>query len=161
MIGIGIDQIVLPNLDIGRINAPDEHAGTGKILVPLDALAVLDDEVLTLVGGVHAVTRVALFKGRHCDGPHTINQGGLGKSEGIAFKQAVACRVATVVAPETAGHDRPGHGMLTIDTTTAFAIGIVEVGKTQHMAELMADGADAGNIVVVDIVLILFSCHIG
>ena len=51
--------------------------------------------------------------------------------------------------------------MLAVGTTAAQAIGVIEVGQTQAMAELVADGADAGNIVVIDIVLILFASHIG
>ena len=105
MVGIGIDQIVLPHIDIGGIDAPDEHAGASKVLIPLDALAVLDDKELTLVSSVQAITGIALFKGGYRNRSLSLNECGLGKAQGIALKQAVACRIATVVAPETAGHD--------------------------------------------------------
>ena len=58
MVGVGVHQVVLPNSDIGRVNTPDEHAGASKVLVPLHALTVLDNEVLILVSGVQAITRV-------------------------------------------------------------------------------------------------------
>ena len=161
VVGIGVDQIVLPNIDIGRIDSPDEHAGAGKVLVPLDALAVLDDEVLILVRGVHAVTRIALLKGRHRNSALTIYEDGLGKAEGIAFKQAVTRRIAAIVVLEAASHDRPGHGMLGVNTSTAVGIGIIKVRQTQTMAELVTDSANTGNIVIIDIVLIFFSCHVG
>ena len=161
MVRIGVDQIVFPYLDIGRIDTPDEHARAGKVLVPLNALAVLDDEVFTLVGSVHAVTRIALFKGGHSDGTLALDEDGLRKAKGIPLKQAVARGVAAVVVLETAGHDGPGHGMRKVGTTAANAIGVVEVGQSQAMAELVADGANASNIIIIDIELILFTRHVG
>ena len=145
VVGIGIDQVVLPHIDVGRVHTPYQHAGARQILVPLDALAVLDQEVLTLVGCVQAITHVALFKGCNGDGAFALDQGRLGKAQGIALKQAIASRVAAVVVLETAGHDRPSQGIGVVDTTAAVIVGIIEVRQAQAMAELMADGADAGD----------------
>ena len=161
VVGIGVDQVILPDLDIGRVNTEDQHAGAGQVLVPLDALAVLDQEELILVGGVQAVTHIALFKGRQLDGPLSIDERGLRKAQGIAFIQAVASRVAAVVVLEAARHDGPGQRVGMVHATTAVTVGIIEVGQAQAMAELMADGTDTGNIVVNNIVLILFTNHVG
>ena len=160
MVGVGIDKVVLPDIGIGRVHMPDQHAGTSQVLVPLDTLTVLDDEVFAIGGGVQAVTRVALFERRYGNGALALNQGGLCKAQSIALEQAVASRVAAIVVLKAASHDRPCHRILSVYTAATVTVRIIEVWQAQAMAELMANGTDASHIVIIDIILIFFTCHI-
>ena len=65
----------------------------------------------------------------------------VGESHRVAFIERIACRSDTFVKITASIHQRP---LAWRDALSVlFIVCIIEVGQSQHMTELMADGADA------------------
>ena len=77
-----------------------------------------------------------------CVGTDAVDFSGIGKAQRITLKDRVSHGYAAVVHMRTASHNVPFVGM--IAQTATLIVGVIEVGQPQHMAELMANGADAG-----------------
>ena len=109
-------------------------------------LAVLHDEVVTVGGrvdAVHVVTVASLGDGdrlRVCEGGGCRPFIDVGCGVGT-----VACRRAPVVVPGPTRHDVP-FPKSWILSTASFIVCVIVVGCTEHMPQLMADDAYAGEV---------------
>ena len=111
---------------------------SGEIGVPLVvALAVLQEEELVFVGTVDAVAHILrqLVEGV---GAGRVDAFGVGPSHEPAFEEGIGNGGAVAAV----GHHVPAAGGTAL-AAALLAVGIVEVGQAQHVAELMDDGGDA------------------
>ena len=147
-VGVAIHFIPLPHARVGRVHSSHHHAVSGQIAVPLAGLAVLDEEELVGGGCVEPVSRVATVNGLKGVGALGINQLRRGESQGVALIQAVTHRIAPEVVPAAASHDRPSARIAAL-ASRAIVVGVIEVGQSQHVTELVTEGADAVDVGIV------------
>ena len=143
MAGIVVHRVVLPRAVAAVVEAEHEQAVTRQIGVPLAcALAVFQQKPLHLRRCVEQEALVRIADGLQLVSPHGIEGLGLAEAQRITLVEGVAGRRARIVQIGSAGHDAP-LGWVVARTAAALIVGVVEVGQPQHVAELMADGADA------------------
>ena len=138
---VAVHLVVVPHAGVGAVHARHDHAVAGQIGVPAGALAVLDGEELVLHGRAQDV---ALTRGVHGPQREAAGLGDLvrrGPSQGIALIERVAHGRTAVVVVAAAGHHVPAAGVVAL-ATALVVVGVVEVGQTQHMAELVSHRAD-------------------
>ena len=75
-----------------------------------------------------------------------INDSWCSKLQDVAFEGVIAYGCKTIVVIGTTGHQVPVSWCLSL--TVISIVGVVMVGKTEHMAELMADSADTIQILM-------------
>ena len=109
--------------------------------IPTRLLAVLDGEKLvrnrraqdvTLTRRVHGIKGIAALFVKGPAGSPT---------KGIALKVGVTRRVTAIVVVATGSHQIPATGIMAL-ATTLLIVGVIEVGQTKHMAELMGHSTD-------------------
>ena len=145
MVGIAVDLVHPPHAFFGRVHTGDHHTVPRQILVPFTLLAVFDQEELVGVRGIEAVALVALVERRQGDFGARVDDHGGCKPQGITLIQAISHRIAPEVAATAARHDGPFTGVAAL-AATAAVVGVIQVGQSQHMTKLMAEGADAVHI---------------
>ena len=138
MRGVAVELIVIPDFLTGEVDTIDDHAVTRQTLVPFVVfLPVLEEEELVVLGAVETVAHILrqLVEGV---GAHAVDRFGLGPAHEPPFEEGVAngCVVTTT------RHHIPDAWVATL-TAALLVVSIVEVGQTQHVAELVDDGADA------------------
>ena len=148
VVRIAVHLVIPPDACIGGVDPCHHHTMAGKELVPLAALTVLDEEELILVRRVETVSDVATVQRFNLQSASRIDQNRRGETQCITLIEAVSHRVAAKVVAAATRHDRPLTGVAALSTAAAV-IGVVEVGQTQHMTELVAEGADAVDIAVI------------
>ena len=109
--------------------------------IPFVGLAVLKEEEFVIVVCGQAITGVADVHCLQALGSRCQCRWLTGKSQFPALPQAVAHRGATIVVVATACHDVPAARVVAL-ATTATVVGVVEVGQSQHVTKLMANGAN-------------------
>ena len=130
---------------VGLVDMVYQHAAARQVGIPPEGvfLAVLEEEELVVDGRIDAIARQAEGQGSEgvaaclADDFRLVDE-----AHGVALVEGVTCRGAVSVEVAAFRHDRPAAGVVALPT--AFLIvGVVEVVQSQHMAELVADGADA------------------
>ena len=122
----------------------NEHALSRQSCIPFHRLTVLQEEILVTVPIIiNNVCVTTIHQGSHA--ADTLCRGefyGVEPSSHPSFIAGIACRQIAVAIIGTAVHQIPPKHSYPI----AFITGVVEVGETQAMTELMAHGSDAADV---------------
>ena len=133
-----VDAVVAPGVLV-VVDMDNHKAGAGLVGIPTHFLAVLQREVLVVVDGADAVGHIVL---RELLQTELIGGGvdvlELEPAQTGTLEGGVGAGGARLVVVAAGVHHIPG-----TELRDAALVDIVHVGQTQHMAELMAEGADA------------------
>ena len=142
MIRVTIDLVVSPHTRIGAIHTGDNHAMAGNIRIPTGPLPILDGEELFINRSAQDVTLARCVHGIEHIGTLAGDGFGISPPQSITLIESVARRTTTIIVIAATSHNVPSIGMVALAATTSV-VGIIKVGQTQHMAELVAHGTDA------------------
>ena len=120
---------------------------TRQIEVPALLLAVFKVEFLALGVGSEQVELVLGVERLQRVGALHVERLGVGKTQRIALVGIVAHGAETIFEVGTTSHDVPHVGMGRL-AAALFIVGVVVVGESEHVAELVAHRADAVEILV-------------
>ena len=135
--GVAVHLVARPHVKVAHVDARHKHAVARQIAVPLGALSVFEIEGgggllrgqdVAMVGSIERAHGVVLAG---------LQRVGGGKAQHSALKERVAHRVAAIVVVAAASHHLPGARVVALASALAI-VGVVEVFKTQHVAELVA-----------------------
>ena len=124
-----------------------QHAAARQVGIPLEEilLTVLQQEELFVYRCIDTIARLGahrIERVEYCGAGSRDYHRLVHKADSTALIERVAHRGAVVVGIASLCHHRPVAGMIAL-SPTLLIVGIVEVGQSEHMTELMTDGADA------------------
>ena len=147
MLRVDVHLVVLPYIRRRGVYAVYKETASGQIFVPPCALAVLHEEELILYRRVYLISGIGGVEGIERKVVRPVYYLRLCKAQGMAFVYRIAARRARHVEIRSLCHYRPFPGVHTL-SARLFVVGVVQVRKSEHMAELVADSADAVQLFV-------------
>ena len=139
--GVVVDRVLVPD-GLVVVHVPHEHAVSGQVLVPAHLLAVLDEEILVVLGGVDYPGLVGAY-GRKGDVLRARDRVGCHPVHGVAFEGGIERRGAAVVVVGAVVEHVPFAGRERRGVSRR-----VEVGQAHDVGELVDERAAAVGTVV-------------
>ena len=140
---IGVGHIVLPHSGI-VVDIGDEHAETGQRGVEACRLTVLEHIVLVLIVGIIDDVGLTVVgeRGHIVDHRISLQFDGDGPTAGHALVGGVVGGLEAVAVVGTHIHQ-----VVFLHTVVAAVGGVIHIREAHAVGELMADGADAGDLI--------------